>query len=127
MNAGWILSQPYGGPADNQIGQKREADVEKIKDKMADEGIMWTDSDKSAGSRKNGVQLMRDRLKQPNEAKGQLSTSWTTVLPQYLPFQFFLVMKMTKTMLILNPKIILGMIRAIASWLAMNAQLNTSQ
>jgi hypothetical protein len=60
------------GPADNQINQVREVDVETIKDKMADEGVNWIDSDKSPGSRKIGLQLFRDRLKSSliNEGPG---------------------------------------------------------
>lgn len=62
MRQGYFLSQPYGGPADNQIRDVREADVETIEKKMSDKGIRWTDSDKSKGSRKQGVELMRERL-----------------------------------------------------------------
>lgn len=58
----WIERQPAPGPADNQIRDVRESDVETIEDKMADEGVRWTRSDKSPGSRINGLQLMRDRL-----------------------------------------------------------------
>jgi hypothetical protein len=70
MTAGWFTKQPYGGPADNQIGQEREVDVEKIKDKMSDEGILWTDSIKTGGSRRNGMQLMRDRLEAAVRGEG---------------------------------------------------------
>lgn len=58
----WITLQPWPGPADNQIRDVRESDVDTIEKKMAKKGIRWTDSDKSPGSRKNGLQLMRDRL-----------------------------------------------------------------
>ena len=58
----WILGQPYPGPADNQIAQTVQTDVEKIKTKMADLGVRWTESDKSKGSRKNGLELIRNRL-----------------------------------------------------------------
>lgn len=70
MNAGWFLKQPFGGPADNQIGQEREVDVEKIKDKMADEGILWSDAKKAAGTRKWGMQLFRDRLEAAARGEG---------------------------------------------------------
>jgi len=63
LRDGWIQTQPYSGPADNQIGQIREADVESISTKMAKTGIRWLESDKSPGSRKIGLQLIRDRLK----------------------------------------------------------------
>lgn len=62
--------QPSPGPADNQIRDVRESDVETIEKKMADNGIRWTDSDKSKGSRKNGFQLMRDRLEASHRKEG---------------------------------------------------------
>lgn len=62
MKAGWIRSQPWPGPADNQIRDVRESDVDTIEAKMAKVGIRWTESDKSPGSRRNGLQLVRDRL-----------------------------------------------------------------
>lgn len=62
MQEGWILTQPEAGPADNQIRDVVQEDVETIEKKMAAEGINWTPSDKSPGSRRNGMQLTRDRL-----------------------------------------------------------------
>jgi hypothetical protein len=62
MANGWIYEQPQSGPADNSIRDVREDDVDTIEMKMAKEGIRWTKSDKSPGSRKNGLQLIRDRL-----------------------------------------------------------------
>ena len=59
---GWIKTIPQPGPADNQIGDCREIDVDSIEQKMANEGVRWTKSDKSAGSRKIGLQLIRERL-----------------------------------------------------------------
>lgn len=58
----WILTRPFPGPADNQIRDVREDDVETIEDKMKHQGVYWEHSDKSPGSRKIGVELMRDRL-----------------------------------------------------------------
>ncbi len=57
-----ILTQPWPGPADNQIRDVRESDVDTIEKKMSDKGVRWIQSDKSPGSRKNGLQLVRDRL-----------------------------------------------------------------
>lgn len=62
MAEGCIEEQPWPGPADNQIRDVRESDVDTIEKKMADLGVRWIESDKSPGSRKNGLQLMRDRL-----------------------------------------------------------------
>lgn len=59
---GWIVNRPWPGPADNQIRDVRESDVDTIETKMSDVGIDWERSDKSPGSRKNGLQLARDRL-----------------------------------------------------------------
>lgn len=62
MESGWIENQPWPGPADNQIRDVREVDVDTIEKKMGSQGVRWTESDKSPGSRKVGLQLMRDRL-----------------------------------------------------------------
>lgn len=70
LAGGWTPRQPQPGPADNQIRDVREADVETIEDKMADKGIRWERSDKSKGSRKNGFQLLRDRLEASINGEG---------------------------------------------------------
>jgi hypothetical protein len=51
----------WGGPADNQISDVRESDVDTVEQKMAKQGVRWEKSIKSAGSRKIGFELMRDR------------------------------------------------------------------
>lgn len=61
LRDGWILKQPFAGPADNSIN-KTEDESDSIGQKMASEGIRWEPSDKSAGSRVNGLQLVRERL-----------------------------------------------------------------
>jgi hypothetical protein len=66
----WMAKQPAPGPADNQIRDIRESDVESISDKMADEGVRWTKSDKTKDSRENGLQLMRDRLQASTRGEG---------------------------------------------------------
>jgi len=58
----WIKRAVQAGPADNQIRNVTESDVETIESKMESVGIRWTKSDKSAGSRIVGLQLFRDRL-----------------------------------------------------------------
>ncbi len=62
LSEGWIAEQPWPGPADNQIRDVRESDVDTIEKKMASKGVRWIESDKSPGSRKVGLQLIRDRL-----------------------------------------------------------------
>lgn len=67
---GWIAAPPEPGPADNQIDNVNEKDTETIKKKMADRGVEWTASDKSKGSRKQGLQLLRDRLEASIRGEG---------------------------------------------------------
>lgn len=62
LEGGWIKERPKPGPADNQIRNVTESATETIEKMMADEGIYWEESDKGPGSRKNGLQLARDRL-----------------------------------------------------------------
>lgn len=70
LEEGWIKEQPWPGPADNQIRDVREVDVDTIEKKMADKGVRWIESDKSPGSRKVGLQLMRDRLEASMRGEG---------------------------------------------------------
>lgn len=70
LESGWIVNQPSPGPADNQISNVTERDTETIEKKMADVGIRWTRSDKSKGTRKNGLQLIRDRLEASRTGEG---------------------------------------------------------
>lgn len=67
----WIAKQPAPGPADNQIGEDRESDNETIEAKMMEEGITWTKSNKRPGSRKIGLQLLRDRLEASERGEGK--------------------------------------------------------
>ncbi len=62
LQRGWILSTPRPGPADNQIFDVRESSTETIAKLMEAEKIRWERSDKAAGTRVIGLQLMRDRL-----------------------------------------------------------------
>jgi len=59
---GWISKKVYAGPADNQISEVREITTDSIEKILSDNGIEFEKSDKSPGSRKIGLQLMRDRL-----------------------------------------------------------------
>lgn len=70
MAYGWLPSQPLPGPADNQIRDVREEDVDSIETKMAKKGIRWIKSDKSPGSRRNGLQLVRERLEASKRMEG---------------------------------------------------------
>lgn len=57
-----IHSSVRPGPADNAIGKEEDGDTKTVKDNMAGEGVTWIESDKSPGSRINGLQLLRDRM-----------------------------------------------------------------
>jgi hypothetical protein len=70
FDKGWISSEVNPGAADNQISQTREKDVETIEKKMADNGVLWLKSDKSKGSRKNGLQLLREMLESSLTGEG---------------------------------------------------------
>jgi hypothetical protein len=62
MALGWILDQPYAGPADNSIRNVIEAETKTIAELMEDESVGWELSDKSPGTRKMGLQLVREML-----------------------------------------------------------------
>jgi hypothetical protein len=66
----WI-SKVSPGPADNAIFNVVELESESIGTKMEHEGVSWTNSDKKAGSRKVGLQLLRDRLEAATKGEGQ--------------------------------------------------------
>lgn len=70
LQAGWIQTTPRPGPADNQIGNINETDTKTIRQKMEDGGIKWTDSDKRAGSRHQGLELIRGRMEASIEGEG---------------------------------------------------------
>jgi hypothetical protein len=57
---GWIHGTVQPGPADNQIAENKEGRLPSIKKKMEALGVRWTASNKSAGSRKLGLQLLRE-------------------------------------------------------------------
>lgn len=61
-SSGTVKGRIYAGPADNQIFDTRESDTDTIAKKMSDAGVEWVRSDKSPGSRKNGLELFRTRL-----------------------------------------------------------------
>lgn len=67
---GWIKKKPDPGPADNRIRQVIDSDLDTIEKIMQDEGIYWTESDKSPGSRIVGLQLIRDRMEASVKGEG---------------------------------------------------------
>lgn len=66
----WIVEQPIAGPADNQIRNVTDVDTDTIEKRMSDVGIDWTPSDKSNGSRANGVSIFRDMLEATINGEG---------------------------------------------------------
>lgn len=67
---GWITGPVNPGPADNAIWTKDDDASDSIGKIMAGRGIRWTESDKSPGSRKIGLQLVRDRMKNTVKREG---------------------------------------------------------
>lgn len=64
LDDGWITRLPVPGPADNQIRAVVRSDIDTIEQEMAKAGVRWTDSDKSPGSRINGLERLRSRMKE---------------------------------------------------------------
>lgn len=62
LECGWITEIPAPGPADNQIRNVNDQGTDTIEKLMADQGVIWEASDKARGTRKVGMQLMRDRM-----------------------------------------------------------------
>ncbi len=58
----WVCRLPAPGPADNSISDVKESETDTIEKIMADYKVRWTRSDKKPGTRKMGLQLLRDRL-----------------------------------------------------------------
>lgn len=61
--AGFISSEVFAGPADNSIETVAEKRQKSIASVMRERGVHWTASNKSAGSRMNGLELVRMRLR----------------------------------------------------------------
>jgi len=58
----WVAKKPSPGPADNSIIDTQNPKTPTIADDFASKGIRWERSDKSPGSRKIGLELIRGRL-----------------------------------------------------------------
>lgn len=70
IEVGWLPRAPDPGPADNQIRDVRDSETETIAKKFEDGGVFFTPSDKAAGSRRIGAQLMRDRFENSLTGEG---------------------------------------------------------
>jgi hypothetical protein len=62
LSQNWIETKVQPGPADNQIRNVIDKSVPTIEKLMRDNGVTWSKSDKSPGSRVIGLELMRTRL-----------------------------------------------------------------
>jgi len=67
---GWIGSSVTDGPADGQIFNVNEAESLSIAALMEKEGVTWYAADKSAGTRKNGLELVRVALENAIQGEG---------------------------------------------------------
>ena len=70
ISTGWIKQRCASGVADNAIHNVNDAEFGCIADVMREEGIEWERSDKSAGSRINGLELMRTLLENATLGEG---------------------------------------------------------
>lgn len=71
VDGGWIEHIPFAGSADNQIWNDtmliNNSSNKCIADYFLEQGIHWLKSNKSSGSRKNGLQLLRELLNSTNK------------------------------------------------------------
>lgn len=63
-----ICQEVKPGPADNAINNKNDDQI-SIADKMQKQGVKWTESDKSPGSRKSGAAVLCELLEASLEVK----------------------------------------------------------
>lgn len=59
---GWYTGRIWPGPADNQIANVIDDDLDTIEKRFRDEGVSWEKSIKTPGSRVNGLELVRERM-----------------------------------------------------------------
>lgn len=64
VDSGHLPCLPVPGPADNAIAADTHPGVPTIEKEMLDAGVKWTESNKKPGSRKNGLELIRSRLRE---------------------------------------------------------------
>jgi hypothetical protein len=67
---GWIGTQIAPGPADGQIYNVNEKESLSIAELMKKEGIEWTMADKSKGTRKMGLEIVRGALENARQGEG---------------------------------------------------------
>lgn len=70
LEEGRIQYEPIPGPADDSIFSNDNKAVDSVSESMAKEGVRWIKAGKYPGSRKNGLQLLRNRLKASATGEG---------------------------------------------------------
>lgn len=73
FTGGWAKTKVAPGPADNAIFEFRHdrQETDSIAMDMAEGSVYWTTSNKSAGSRKNGLEIFRGRLENALTGEGE--------------------------------------------------------
>ena len=69
LESGWITQKPRAGAADNKI-RETNTDADNMEKIMSKLGVNWIKSDKYSGSRKVGLQLVRERLENSVSGEG---------------------------------------------------------
>jgi hypothetical protein len=70
LEDGWIQSKVVPGVADGQIFNVNESESNSIAQLMAEEGVTWYAADKSKGTRKNGLEMVRVALENALQGEG---------------------------------------------------------
>lgn len=70
LEEGWIETPVQKGVADGQIFNVNETESDSIAQLMAKEGVEWYPADKSKGTRKNGLEMIRVALENTIQGEG---------------------------------------------------------
>lgn len=77
MRSGGLIVQPVKpGPADNQIDNVMQPGTPTIASEMSSKGIKWTASDKAPGTRKIGLEIMRQRIREAGKDAPESPGLW---------------------------------------------------
>ena len=72
-----LVSQAINaGPADNQIDNVTESGTPTIASEMRAKGVIWTASDKASGTRKIGLELMRQGIREASKPAPESAGIW---------------------------------------------------
>lgn len=73
---GMIVRKVNPGPADNQIDNVNESGTPTIASEMRSRGVKWTASDKASGTRKIGLELMRQGIREAGKTMPESPGIW---------------------------------------------------